>query len=118
MSGFASTLPSNWVMSTVTIISQRCTLPHRRGYVRAEPGQTLGDVRQTILHNYLDEDPARVMSDKFCHPRDGHIISDSSTVNDIGVRMRRLHEYMHVLTLVPHNQHALLKQSTLQMLPR
>lgn len=58
------------------------------------------------------------MSDKFCHPRDGRIIPDNSPVNDIGVHMRRLNEYLHVLTLNKHNQHVLLKQSTLQMLPR
>eukprot|EP00045_Choanoeca_perplexa_P018233 m.282974 g.282974 ORF g.282974 m.282974 type:complete len:1665 (+) comp17755_c0_seq4:1769-6763(+) len=95
-----------------------------RIFVQVEANQTIGDIRQQLLVLFDNEDRGLAKEDrqklatyKFCHPEDGHMLNSDEVIGRIGVKLITLSEYLEVVSRMgSHNQHELLKPSTLQIL--
>lgn len=95
-----------------------------RVFVQVEANQTIGDIRQNLLLLYDSDDRGVAKEDRhalatfqFCHPHDGHVLRSDEVIGTIGVKLITLSEYLEIVSRMGwHNQHELLKSSTLQIL--
>ena len=95
-----------------------------RVFLQVEANQTIGDIRQQLLSLFDNEDRSLAKEDltslatyHFCHPKDGHVLGNDEVIGGVGVKLITLSEYLEVMSRMGlHNQHELLKMSTLQIL--